>query len=57
METRTSGIRADEIIRRTLFTKVEKVEVQGFSGGIWMFWREDLVEVDLLATNPQTITV
>lgn len=54
METRTSGIRADEIIRRTLFTKVEKVERGLFSGGIL---REDLVEVDLLATNPQTITV
>jgi hypothetical protein len=24
--------------------KVEKVEVQGFSGGILMFWRDDLIE-------------
>lgn len=34
MEARTSGLRADEIVARTQFSRVSKVEARG----IWLFW-------------------
>lgn len=37
MEARTSGLRADEIVARTQFSRVSKVEAQGLMG-IWLFW-------------------
>ena len=33
METRTSGLKADEIVARTPFSRVSKVEAQGLMGG------------------------
>lgn len=52
METRTSGLKADEIVARTPFSRVSKVEAQGLMGG---FRREDIVNVEILASNSQSI--
>lgn len=55
METRCNGLRATEILQHTLFSNVEVVETQGFAGGIWLFWRHDLVEVEILTRHFQFI--
>lgn len=46
METRVHSIRAERIMQRTGYNKMTKVEAVGFSGGIWLFWKEDLVDVE-----------
>ncbi|KAH1032609.1 hypothetical protein J1N35_044783 [Gossypium stocksii] len=52
METRVSGRKANDIIRRTSFDFSYKVEAKGFSEGIWLIWSEklaiDVVEVSNL---------
>lgn len=42
-ETRLSGARVDEIIKGLTFDGVVVTDTIGFSGGIWMLWRSDLV--------------
>lgn len=41
IETRISGDRADEVSRRIGFSSSTRMEAQGFSGGIWVFWRTE----------------
>lgn len=36
-EPRVASIRGEAICRRTPLNRFEKIEAQGFSGGIWMF--------------------
>lgn len=43
METRISGKKADEVIRRTTYDCSYRVEAKGFSGGIWMIWKEQMM--------------
>ena len=50
-ETRMSGVRADEIIEALPFDGHAIFDTIGFAGGIWMLWRSDLVQVDVLATT------
>lgn len=57
LETRVPSLRADRIRQRTGYNRVTQVEAVGFSGGIWMFWREDLVEVEVLPPSSQSISV
>ena len=48
-ETRMSGARADEIIKTLLFDGHAVSDTIGFAGGIWLLWRSDLVNLDVLA--------
>lgn len=44
------------MVRRIIgFSNVERVDARGFAWGIWLFWRNDMVEVELLATHNQAI--
>ena len=54
-ETRMSGARVDEIIEALPFDGYAVADTIGFTGGIWMLWRLDLVHVDVLATTEQEI--
>jgi len=54
-ETRMSGTRADEIIEALPFDGYAVADTIGFAGGIWMLWRSDLVQVDVLAAIEQEI--
>ncbi|KAK1354719.1 hypothetical protein POM88_047975 [Heracleum sosnowskyi] len=56
LETRVQGHRSLEILRRTCFSKVERVEARGFAGGIWMFWSESLVNIELIDANNKSIS-
>ena len=48
-ETRMSGDRADEIIETLPFDGHAVSDTIGFAGGIWLLWRSDLVNLDVLA--------
>ena len=50
METRIGGVRASEIIDRLPFDGAIHTETIGFSGGIWLLWNSDSVELIQLAT-------
>lgn len=50
-KTRMSGARTDEIIETLPFDGAVVANMIGFAGGIWLLWRVDLVQVDVLATT------
>lgn len=50
-ETRLSGARAVEIIETLPFNGFVVADTIGFAGGIWLLWRTDLVQVDVLAST------
>ncbi|KAE8673109.1 hypothetical protein F3Y22_tig00111812pilonHSYRG00278 [Hibiscus syriacus] len=39
-EPRVSGAKADEFIRKSGFDRSFRIEANGFSGGIWVMWKE-----------------
>ena len=46
LKLRVSRVKADKLVRRTGFDRSFHIEATGFSGGIWMMWKEELcVEV------------
>ncbi|XP_021738161.1 uncharacterized protein LOC110704651 [Chenopodium quinoa] len=57
VETHLSGEQADNICARIGFSGQRRVEAQGFSGGIWLFWRREQVSVTLFDENTQHMTV
>ena len=50
-ETKMSGAKANEIIKLLPFDGAAMADTIGFAGGIWLLWRMDLVQVDVLATT------
>ncbi|KAA3485237.1 Pyridoxal-phosphate-dependent serine hydroxymethyltransferase [Gossypium australe] len=48
------GERAEVIVRRFGFSNSCRVEVEGFAGGIWVFWK-DIVHVEILDLQTQAI--
>ncbi|XP_023885541.1 uncharacterized protein LOC111997657 [Quercus suber] len=57
METRIGGGRAKEITDRLPFDSAIHMETIGFSGGIWLLWNSDSVEVVQLTSTKQEIHV
>ncbi|XP_021758496.1 uncharacterized protein LOC110723447 [Chenopodium quinoa] len=57
VETHLSGEQAQKICDRIGFSGQTRVEAQGFSGGIWLFWRNELVTVNVLDESTQHITI
>ena len=54
-ETRMSGSKADAIIRSLPFDGAYSTETLGFAGGIWLFWRSDLVDVKVISATEQEV--
>ncbi|XP_031110533.1 uncharacterized protein LOC116014727 [Ipomoea triloba] len=54
MESRISGNVADKVCKSFGFDNWVRVEAVGFSGGIWVLWKNN-VNVEIIATNPQFI--
>ena len=50
-----SGAKADNIIRNLPFDGAYSTDTLGFAGGIWLLWRSDLVDVDVLSATEQEI--
>jgi len=57
VETRISGTRAQAVSTKIGFRNCFCVEAQGFQGGIWVFWNEDEIEVEVLTSHAQFVTV
>ena len=55
METRVGGGRAKAIIHRLPFDGSVHTETIGFTGGLWMLWDSDRVDVTPLADTEQEI--
>ena len=53
-EPRISGWKADDFIQHSGFHRSHRVEAIGYSGGIWILWREQ-VEVDVIENHRQYI--
>ena len=53
--TRMSRARADAIIESLLFDGAVVADTIGFTGGIWLLWHSDLVQVDVMASTEQEI--
>lgn len=53
-EPRISGKKADDFIKKSGFDRSHRVEANGFSGGIWVLWR-DLFEVEVALNHNQFI--
>ncbi|XP_074270863.1 uncharacterized protein LOC141594770 [Silene latifolia] len=56
METHISGDIAQRVCDRIHFSGKTRVDAEGFSGGIWMFWRAESVTVTPLIHHAQHIT-
>lgn len=54
-KTRLSGARAVEIIENLPFDGSVVADTIGFTVVIWLLWRSDLVQVDVLASTKQEI--
>ena len=54
-ETKVSGVRAIEIIETLPFDDAVVTDTIGFTGGIWLLWRSDLVQVEAQATTEQEV--
>lgn len=55
VEPRVSGQIIDSIIDKLGFQNIFRVEAVGFSGGIWLLWDGDSVEIDIISTSSQLI--
>ncbi|KAL1172791.1 hypothetical protein V6Z11_A05G372700 [Gossypium hirsutum] len=56
IETMASGEKADSIISKLDFQQPHRVEVIGFSSGIWIAWRDSFC-VEIIKSHPQFVIV
>ncbi|XP_073045682.1 uncharacterized protein [Primulina eburnea] len=56
IEPRVSGYQADEICKKMGFENWLRVEATGFSGGIWVFWQDDM-KLEIVHTHSQFVLV
>ncbi|XP_038688766.1 uncharacterized protein LOC119987931 [Tripterygium wilfordii] len=54
LEPKVSGAQADSLCNQWGFENWVRVEAFGFSGGIWVFWKETL-QISVIKTHPQFI--
>ncbi|XP_031116716.1 uncharacterized protein LOC116020380 [Ipomoea triloba] len=54
LEPRVSGSQADKICSKIGFDEWMRIEAVGFSGGIWVFWKE-VIHLDIVITHPQFV--
>ncbi|XP_056694850.1 uncharacterized protein [Spinacia oleracea] len=57
VETHLSGEKAQRVCDRIGFSGQTRVEAQGFSGGIWLFWKEEEVSVTPFEAHGQHLTI
>ncbi|XP_048422575.1 uncharacterized protein LOC125469371 [Pyrus x bretschneideri] len=56
LEPRISGERAIEVIKGLGFSNYYVVDANGFSGGVWLLWNNEVVNLTVVACSSQTIT-
>lgn len=55
LETRVSGPVADRVCQQIGWGSWYRVEAAGFSGGIWIFWKEEVVDVKVIHGQSQFV--
>ncbi|XP_060216925.1 uncharacterized protein LOC132644349 [Lycium barbarum] len=55
-ESRNSGAQADKDIKIICFSRSFRVQAQGFSGGIWVLWR-DCLDIEVLSFTFQYVNL
>lgn len=50
-ETRISGSRARDIISALPYDGIHTTDPIGYVGGIWLLWRTDMVDMDILTAT------
>ncbi|WCJ36333.1 Polynucleotidyl transferase ribonuclease H-like superfamily protein [Euphorbia peplus] len=53
LEPRLPGRRAVDLCRRLNFSSVQIVEAEGFSGGVWVFWHDSRLKLQVYFKNNQ----
>lgn len=56
LEPRISGTRATDVIKGLGFSAFYVVDARGFSGGLWLMWNKEEVNLTVVACSQQTIT-
>ncbi|XP_028796894.1 uncharacterized protein LOC114752327 [Neltuma alba] len=54
VEPRISGAKADQVIRKIGYQNSHRVEAVGYSGGIWLLWRDHLT-IEIVSNHKQFI--
>lgn len=57
VETHLSGEQADRVCDRIGFSGKMRVDAQGYSGGIWMFWKVEEISVTSYGSHSQHLTL
>lgn len=57
LEPRVSGPKAQKISTSFGFTNFYREEAKGFAGGLWIFWDESEINIQILQSSHQAITV
>ena len=57
LETHINGTRADEVCRKLGFQGCFRVDTQGFVGGIWILWDVATVQLQLIKSHAQYVTM
>ncbi|KAI9125353.1 hypothetical protein K1719_003969 [Acacia pycnantha] len=55
LEPRISGVKAHKTIKSWGFKNSVRVEAAGFSGGIWIMWKRDDLQLDVIVKDEQFI--
>ncbi|KAJ8444644.1 hypothetical protein Cgig2_023707 [Carnegiea gigantea] len=48
VETKISGVNADEVCRRIAYNDKFRVEANGFSRGIWVLWKSEFITMEIM---------
>lgn len=51
LEPRISGEQANKVCRKLGFSDYFRVEAEGFSGGIWLLWNSNQIEVEAYSSQ------
>nr|POE89570.1 hypothetical protein CFP56_02290 [Quercus suber] len=54
-KTRISGSRAGDILRTLPYNGIHTIDSIGYAGGIWLLWRKDMVELEVLTATEHEI--
>lgn len=57
METRVPSVNAINILLRTHFNRIVAVEARGFAGGLWCFWDDQSLDIQILSYTTHVINV
>lgn len=57
METHILGARVGKIVRTLGFSNAVRVDLDGFSSGIWVMWNKSIINVQILEKHAQFILI